>query len=249
MKKTRFIALVLVVAMMLVGAGYAAWTDQVFVTSTVRTGNFDVEITKATVRSGDNDAQNYAHNPAWSHYDWTHTGTVTHNANEAIVEFKDLYPGGCIQLDMTTTNKGTIPAKLKSIDVQFLGGNGALYNALQAQTSWKANITGDGTDVEKWAHVNNWANWYGIERELEQELVASLAANNIVIEPKGWLSFDSNDETDSEPGCILFRLDPNVGNEYQNQSCVFKVTFNWEQWSTTPGSDPYTEFGGDGDKQ
>lgn len=241
MKKTRFIALVLVVAMMLIGAGYAAWTDQLFVTTTVRTGNFDMAITDASIRTGDRDAANYAHNPPWSQYDWTHAGDVSFTENSAVVEFKDLYPGGVVHMDMVTKNNGTIPAKLKSVKVEFLAGNEDLFKKLLASASWKADITGDGVQ-DTWGHVNQLQYLYGVEKTLETELVESLS--NTVIEPRGWLSFESGEE---EPNCIRFMLNPNAGNEFQNQSCKFKVTFNWEQWSTTPGVDNRNTYGGDGD--
>lgn len=246
MRKTRFIAMVLVVALMLVGAGYAAWSDQVFLKTTVRTGNFNMEVTKAGLRTGDNDSQNYAHNPPWSQYDWTHSGDIDIvNGNTVEVEFLDLYPGGVVHVDMTTTNKGTIPAKLKSIDVEFTGGNEELFNNLLAAVSWKADITGDGVQ-DKYGHVNELKFLYGVERTLEVETIEQLNDRNIVIEPGGWLSFDSNEEVE-EDNCIRFMLNPEAGNEFQNKNCRFKVTFNWEQWSTTPGVDNRDTYGGDGD--
>lgn len=245
MKKTRFIALSLAVALMLVGAGYALWSDQTFLNTTVRTGNFDMQITKATTRTGDNQRQNEAHD--WHSYDWTHSGTVSHNANSATVEFIDLYPGGMVQVDLTTVNNGTIPAKLKSIDVDFLGGNEELFNLLRAQTSWKADINGDGIQ-DDWAHVE-WGreNWRGLQGALNA-LVDNTKSTNLVIEPKGWFALGDG----TEDGCIKIKLDSRSGNEFQNQSCRFKITFNWEQWASNPNDNPYdgeNGYGGDGDLQ
>ena len=45
--------LVLIVAIMLIGAGYAIWNEELFLTTTVRTGKFDVEITGVGTRTGD----------------------------------------------------------------------------------------------------------------------------------------------------------------------------------------------------
>lgn len=50
-------------------------------------------------------------------------------------------------------------------------------------------------------------------------------------------------------------LNPDVGNEYQDQACQLKLTFNWEQWSDNPSARPYNDalksdlkgYGGDGD--
>ena len=79
-----------------------------------------MKITSAGLRAGDNDAQNYRYDPPWSHYDWTHFGEIKIvNGNSAEVEFLDLYPGGVVHVDMTTANKGTVPARLKSIQGEF----------------------------------------------------------------------------------------------------------------------------------
>jgi len=244
MKRTKFIALALVVAIMLMGAGYAAWSDQTFLRTTVRTGNFDMQITKTSIRTGDNELQNEKHNPIWHSYDWTHSGTVSHTANEAIVEFIDLYPGGMVQVDITTENMGTLPARLDSVDVEFLGGNEDLFNLLRAQTSWKADIDGAVEEKEQdaWAHVE-WdrKNWRSIQGALNA-LVNNTNENNLVIEPGGWFALGDG----TEDGCIKIKLDPSAGNEFQNQSCRFKITFNWEQWATNPNDNPYDGYLGDG---
>lgn len=244
MKKTKVIALVLCAAIMLMGAGYAAWSDQVFLNTTVRTGNFAMEITKATMRTGSNQAQNEVHD--WHSYDWTRSGAVSNTATTATVEFLDMYPGGMVQVDMTTQNKGTIPAKLKSIDLEFVGGNQDLFNLLLAQTSWKADITGDGTQ-DDWEHVEQFKTWRALPLALDK-LVESTNANNLVIEPNGWFALGDG----TEDGCIKFKLDPSADNTFQNQSCKFKITFNWEQWATDPNANPYdgtNGYGGDGDLQ
>lgn len=46
MKKTKYLALVLVVAIMMMGAGYAWWTDTLTIDTTVTTGEFDVNFIK-----------------------------------------------------------------------------------------------------------------------------------------------------------------------------------------------------------
>lgn len=246
MKKTKLIALVMVVAIMLMGAGYALWSDNVLLETKVNTGNFDMEIIKATTRTGDNQTQNEEHD--WHSYDWTHSVSKSHTANEAIVEFGDMYPGGMVQVDMTTKNNGTIPARLKSVDVEYISGNEELFNLLRAETSWKADIDGDGTQ-DGWAHVE-WGEWYKLPRALKA-LVDNTDAygdHGLVIEPNGWFALGDG----TEDGCIKIKLDPNAGNEFQDQAVRFKITFNWEQWASNPNDKPYDDgtidgYGGDGD--
>ncbi len=254
MKKTKLIALTMAVAIMLMGAGYAIWSDQVFLTTTVQTGDFNVEIEPKflSLRTGDNELQNEEQaikNDNWGFhdYDWTNGKIIKSDANEAVIQFTDLYPGGSVQVDLGMVNKGSIPAKLKSIDVTFLDGNRSLFNKLTAITSWKADRDGDGKqdEVNGWAHVDNWKKVYNIQDAMNA-LVASTETNKVVIEPGGWLKLGDGEEQ----GCIVFKLDPNVGNNYQKESCKFKLTFNWEQWSTDPSANPYhgqNGYGGDGE--
>lgn len=42
MRKFNFIAVLLVVSVMLTGIGYAAWSQNIQINSTITTGNFDV---------------------------------------------------------------------------------------------------------------------------------------------------------------------------------------------------------------
>lgn len=242
MKKTKLIALTMAVAIMMMGAGYAIWSDQVFLDTTIRTGDFDMQITKATVRTGYRQADNEVHH--WHHFDWTDgnsSDNVTYDANTAVVELKDLYPGGVVQVDMTTTNNGTIPAKLASVNVQFLGGNADLFNSLLAKTTYKVDINGDKVmDYND----NVQRPWQPIQTAMNT-FVSDTINNNIVVEPEGWLSLGLDDED----GCIQFKLSEDAPNALQNQSVRFKMTFNWEQWTTNPNSNPYHDYGGDGDLQ
>ncbi len=240
MKKTKLIALTMAVAIMLMGAGYAIWSDQVFLDTTVRTGKFDMAITSLTTRTGDREDANLAHK--WHQYDWTHSGEKSFNANQATVEFLDLYPGGVVQLDMMMKNLGTIPAKLVSVDVEQIGGNEKLYEYLQANTTWKADIDGkaEPNEEDKYGHVNK--QWYSVDGAMEA-LVADLTKNNIIIEPNRWLKLGD----DTEAGCIYFRLNPDAENDLQNKSVKLKFTFNWEQWASDSDSNPYTNYGGNGD--
>lgn len=250
MKRAKFLLLALVVAIMMMGAGYAIWNEELMLESKVNTGKFDMEITKTTIRTGDDQQRNEVHD--WHHFDWTHgvTSQVLEGGNAAYVEFRDLYPGGTVQIDMKFENKGTIPAKLKSARVEFIDGDEDLFNLLRAQTSWKADINGDGAQ-DDWEHVENWQYWRPLQSALNK-LVESTNNNNLVIEPGGWFTLGS--EGEDEFGCIQIKLDPSAGNEFQETYCRFKITFDWEQWASDPTANPYNDgalpgYGGDGDIQ
>jgi|GEM_PF-756275 len=249
MKKTRFIALAVAVALMLMGAGYALWTDTINFESTINTGNFDMKVIAASTRTGDDQLRNEVHD--WHSFDWTHKGGLEFNEDSVTVVFDDLYPGGAVQLDTTVKNEGTIPAKLKSIKVEFVEGNRKLFNLLRAQTSWKADINGDG-EQDAWEHVDQWRTWDPLQ-EAMNKLVQSTIDRNLVIEPGGWFALGDG----TEDGCIKFRLDSSAGNDLQNEFCTFRLVFEWEQWADNPNNNPYDAakdgskpgYGGDGDIQ
>jgi hypothetical protein len=113
---------------------------------------------------------------------------------------------------------------------------------LRAQTSWKADIDGDG-DQDAWQHVEwNKDPWYKLPAALKA-LVANTKSNNLVIEPNGWFALGDG----TEDGCIKFKLDPSAGNEFQKQAVRFKITFDWEQWASDPNANGYDNYGGDGE--
>lgn len=252
MKKTKLIALTMVVAIMMMGAGYALWSDQLTLDTTVKTGKFDMQITEATTRTGDEELKNeeqYADgNKGFHKADWTHSKKVGHNETSAWVEFNDLYPGGAVQVDLKMENMGTIPARLKSIVVSDVTESvPGLYNLLTAQTSWKADIDGAVEKEEKdaYGHVEQFKVWRGVQDAMNT-LVADTNAygtNGLVIEPGGWFALGDG----TEDNCIVFKLDSSAGNTYQNANCKFKITFVWEQWASDPLANPYEVYGGDGD--
>lgn len=108
MKRTKVIALVLCAAIMMMGAGYAAWTDTLNVTNTVNTGHLDVQFvdlpdeTELTL-------------PAYT------TGNVAY-AQDGIGEWdiahatiNNVYPGGAFSIRYKMQNNSTMPVKISSL--------------------------------------------------------------------------------------------------------------------------------------
>lgn len=85
---------VLLVALGLVGATYAAWSDTVQVTGTVSTGTFEVDITEVSCNA-----------PPLAQ-----VSSSKQNGN-ATVTVGNAYPGLEFTCTFTVENKGTIPAK------------------------------------------------------------------------------------------------------------------------------------------
>lgn len=107
MKKTKLIALTMVVAMMVVGAGYAAWTDQLNINTTVNTGRLDLHFVDEEVLVLGREV----------------TGQVGYDQDEsgdndwdiANVTLSNLYPGATADVTLKIQNNSTIPVKMNSI--------------------------------------------------------------------------------------------------------------------------------------
>lgn len=102
MKKTKLIALTMVIAMMLIGAGYAAWTETLVIDTTVKTGELDVNFSKAWV--GNN--SDYV----------TGIIEIDKETNKiATATLENLYPGAHVNTICIIKNDGSIPAKLENV--------------------------------------------------------------------------------------------------------------------------------------
>lgn len=102
MKKSRILAFSLIVMVMLMGAGYAAWTDTLNINNTVKTGNLDV---------------NFSENPGVV-FNTDNAGVAkvvvsetVASGNEATVKLENLYPGATATVTIPVKNDGSIPVK------------------------------------------------------------------------------------------------------------------------------------------
>ncbi|MFZ5352002.1 MAG: hypothetical protein ACOZCL_04650 [Bacillota bacterium] len=108
MRKTKFLIMVLVVSIMLMGAGYAAWTDQLVINNTVSTGELDVQMLQegSTVVVNDEltnrEAECVVNMDSEGEYDL------------AEVTITNLYPGAVATVTIPVQNTGDIPVLLQS---------------------------------------------------------------------------------------------------------------------------------------
>ena len=116
MKNKKFITAVLVLSMMLMGAGYAAWTQDFTVTANVNTGELDIalstdgEVVISTVIGDDTEAtidELYAEGEV--------EVDETEDAYAATATLYDMYPGAIADFDIVVTNTGTVGIQLDNI--------------------------------------------------------------------------------------------------------------------------------------
>lgn len=126
MRKYKFIALALVLAVMLMGAGYAYWTETLTISNTVSTGDLDVRFAPKVIH-GDYDRHlnldNFFRN-IWSLYEdqKIDEGKFMDVSIDPSDDFKklsftvtDIYPGAGGFLHFVLVNTGTVPATLTDI--------------------------------------------------------------------------------------------------------------------------------------
>lgn len=154
MKKTRFIALVLAVSLMIMGSGYAYWTDTLVISNDIKTGNFDLDFEKSS----------HKHNKPGktpevieqdSKYMNADIDIDKNNTKNAIITVTDVYPGGYAKFKVTIKNNGTLPAKYTGADLTCAGGNKALFDSLEAKFSF------DNKDIKTFAEEADLASWPG----------------------------------------------------------------------------------------
>ena len=123
MKKTRFLALTLVVALALMGAGYAAWMDVLKVDTTVKTGYLDVDFTGVKSETSSEWVE-VTHNYITALNDGNETGP-TADLDKVVLKIRNLYPGAWVEETVTFENKGTMPVKVSDLMLTAAGGDEA----------------------------------------------------------------------------------------------------------------------------
>lgn len=115
MKKAKLLIAVLVCAVMMMGVGYAWWTDVITIKGTAQTGNMNVVFGSGTVASVKSD---YV------------TATVSRNEAKDVVtcEFGNLYPGASAAVVFEVVNTGTVPVVFDGYEITNAGYlNGMTY--------------------------------------------------------------------------------------------------------------------------
>ena len=119
--KKKIIACVLACATLLMGTGFAYWTDLININATAETGYLDVNFTKAEFLGNNFIPTNEKLEE--SAYDTTaRTATlVATNPDQIAFDISDLYPGHYEAFQATVVNAGTVAAKLGKVNTSISG--------------------------------------------------------------------------------------------------------------------------------
>ncbi|SES87073.1 SipW-cognate class signal peptide [Natronincola peptidivorans] len=115
MKKSRFLALILVVAVMMMGAGYAYWTQDLTIENTITTGRLEVEFEGPELVLPNN---TYMHES--SDFDIDDDADIP----ALKLDLVDAYPGAQADISFKLVNKGTLAAIVKGFDFSEVVGEG-----------------------------------------------------------------------------------------------------------------------------
>ncbi len=254
MKKTKIIAAVLCVAVMLMGAGYAYWQDAITITNTVSTGEFNVEfVNQGGYPKSSGIYESYKkNNPGQGEgngqYDWVKNNTyaqarVEHGAKDTKIVLTDMYPGTYAKIDMLVKNKGTIPAVFDKVTVSFTNENDPKVIAMKDTLMVSLGVTKYKANGEAYkANETDKHNKLKAEiklKDLEKELKALLSG--LRLEPNEAITFDIPEEFYEQamlevPGfdvngdeCITFHLPYSATETVEKATAEFTVKIDWKQ--------------------
>jgi len=127
--KKRFIACIIACALLLMGTGYAYWTDLFTIKGTVDTGNLYVKLTSQDTVGAITDYKDYKTDLS-SEYSKASANKLSLDDKKAEVQINEMYPGYAYKFKFKAKNAGTVAAKLSSILVNSEFANDPIKGAI-----------------------------------------------------------------------------------------------------------------------
>lgn len=196
MKKSKLIIIVAIVALLVVGGAYAAWTSRTTVSVNASSGEMDVAISATSVGKV-SEYVVFAKNNI----------TVSEDKKAATVSISNLYPGAEANATITITNTGTIPVKLSGCTQERISSVDTKTNKpLSATDAGMLIVKYNATAVTKTGQVK--------ASDSSSATTATLFSNaNIVIEAGQTVTFD-----------MQIMLDKNAADSTEKALYTFKFT-------------------------
>lgn len=220
MKKIKILALSLMISLMLTGAGYAAWSDNLVVNNTVKTGELNANFVKDSEHTAARGAE----------YVETKIEIADTNAHTVQVTLNNLYPGAWAAFRVKGINSGTIPVKLNDIEVNF-SGDKELVPYLNYEAGLNLDIDGDNK-ID-----NSTGKFTGKLENMAADFNGKLdSLKNIKLEPNGnfYFNIPEDDAVDldkdgSKDRYIIIHLDENAPKTMEKKTLKFTLTINFKQ--------------------
>ncbi|HHY91587.1 MAG TPA: hypothetical protein GX503_07970 [Clostridiales bacterium] len=231
MQRTKFLALVLAVAVVLMGAGYAAWTDTFRVDSTIETGELSVELSDAR---NDSDAKVKVFEVKKNEYREAEARDninvvgpqIDSNKKKVTFQFKNLFPGTKAYTKFKAKNNGTVPAKINNVTVS--------WNTLNKGPDGKEDLAGAMMVDYRFRIINNRGDkvedFEGTCKlsDLERELNAKLRGKELMsnYELVSWTT--SGQGKGKQENIFAFEIPHNALNGDQGEREVLNVTIDFD---------------------
>lgn len=236
MKKPQYIAAVLAIAVTVIGAGYASWSEGITLNNTVETGNLRVEFVQTGIHPYVAGFDNSFTVPCKVYTNLIHGPKVTE------IEIKNLYPGATALFETRIENLGSIPAVAENAQVTFSAGTSDII---------KENIICRG-QILHWrpGSIPMLIEAKGIPVDTGvklKDLGATLSAmvQGMELLPGDFLTFDVTDEYAEElakvkdfesfdlngKNSLFLTLPSSSGSDTEKQSADFQIVFNFKQFN------------------
>jgi len=187
MRRSKFLVLTLVVAIMMMGAGYAYWTQELTITNNIDTGELDVVFENPFVEVD-------------TYMDKTGTSSATvEDPYQLNVQLYDAYPAADITLSFDLANKGTLAAKVRDFDlVDDVNAHLVLVKSYSVENVVNKSFDTPEPLTTLLNELNGLNSNEGIFIEYEDAVTVTL---NLVIDP----------EANSDPDSELFLVEDTDG--------------------------------------
>lgn len=222
MKKIKVLSFALVLALMLMGAGYAAWSDNLIINTTVETGELNINFVKDVEHTKAKGAE----------YVSPTIEIVDDNAHVAKVALGNLYPGSWAAFRIKGINCGTIPAKIDNVQVSF-SGDEDLLPFLTYEAGLTVDVDGDNimdNEISKFS-----GKLQNIAEDFNERLTS---LRDVKLEPYNKGNFYFNipeadaldlDEDGYKERYIIIRFAENTPDTLENKTLTFTLITNFIQ--------------------
>jgi len=200
------------IAIMLLGTGYAYWTETLTINNTVSTGYLDVKFIDADAWDYD-DSETFSHR---SNLVIAHK-TIAADGQSISLTVENLYPGSGASLDFLIENKGTIPAKIGTVTGTVIK-NQALADALDYYVDTVKFYNGSWQFYE----IDP------IEADTVEELAFALqqTLDDIILNPGDKLYLY---RTQEHPGYDIVMPASITGDDFEDEQLIFNLGLTFTQ--------------------
>lgn len=237
MKKTKYIAATLALAVSLMGAGYAAWGDTVNIGNIVKTSHMKVEFVQEDTHPYIAGLKTNTSDPKFIFTNLIHTPKITY------VDIQGLYPGATALVETRIKNLGSVSAIGDYAEVILSNDTSDIIKEkliIRGEIIHFRPVPGGGAQLIEAAALPVDT---GVPlKDLAPELTKMI--QGMVLLPGDFVTFDVTDEykqqlaaiggdfagyDTSSQNSLYFTLPSSAGNETKNLPAKFEIKLNFKQ--------------------